>query len=147
MNQSTQGGRQTAADLKRMTDATHRDQSANKDSKLTVREEKKNYIKKVVKEKLNMTSIGDLVLCDIAYNYGLFGCNNTVEDVQPMTDQADRNGNQLFAAFNQSITNFNESFNMNMPFADGGSLGFLKGKNQDDDLHYNLLGHCAIKDR
>lgn len=49
--------------------------------------------------------------------------------------------------FGQSLTNFNESFNANASVSGFGHLGFLKSKNQDDDgLHYNLLGHCAIHD-
>lgn len=47
------------------------------------KDEKKIAIRKVIKEKLALQNIGDLVLCDVSYNYGLFGCNHSVEDVQP----------------------------------------------------------------
>ena len=33
-------------------------------------------MKRVIKEKLFLSNINELVLCDIDYNYGLFGCIN-----------------------------------------------------------------------
>jgi len=38
------------------------------------RDEKRNQIKKILKDKLNVTNINDLVLCDRNYSGGLFGC-------------------------------------------------------------------------
>jgi hypothetical protein len=44
------------------------------DAKSKAREEKRNYIKKVIKDKLFLSNINDLVLCDEQYNGGMFGC-------------------------------------------------------------------------
>jgi hypothetical protein len=38
------------------------------------REAKRNSIKKIIKEKLFLSNINDMILCDESYNNGLFGC-------------------------------------------------------------------------
>ena len=44
------------------------------DSKQKAREEKRNQIKKLIKDKLNLSNINDLILCNVNYNGGMFGC-------------------------------------------------------------------------
>ena len=39
-----------------------------------LRDEKKHQIRKILKDKLNLSNINDLVLCDSRYNGGMFGC-------------------------------------------------------------------------
>jgi hypothetical protein len=38
------------------------------------REAKRNSMKKIIKEKLFLSNINDMILCDESYNNGLFGC-------------------------------------------------------------------------
>ena len=44
------------------------------DSKQKAREEKRNQIKKLIKDKLNLSNINDHILCNVNYNGGMFGC-------------------------------------------------------------------------
>ena len=39
-----------------------------------IRDEKKNMFKKILKEKLNLNNLFDLVLIEKNYNGGMFGC-------------------------------------------------------------------------
>ena len=47
------------------------------------REDKRNMIKRVIKDKRSLSNINDLVLCDVDYNYGLFGCISTEQEQFP----------------------------------------------------------------
>ena len=38
------------------------------------KDEKRNQIKKIIKDKLNYSNINELVLCDKSFNNGMFGC-------------------------------------------------------------------------
>ena len=40
----------------------------------TSKDEKKMHLRKIIKDKLSMSNINDLVLCDKAFNGGMFGC-------------------------------------------------------------------------
>ena len=42
-----------------------------------IKEEKRIQIKRLLKEKLGTTSISDLLLLDVRYNGGMFGCTNS----------------------------------------------------------------------
>ena len=41
--------------------------------KTGAKDEKKNHIKKLIKDKLNLSNINDMVLCDRSFNNGMFG--------------------------------------------------------------------------
>lgn len=38
------------------------------------KDEKKMHLRKIIKDKLSMSNINDLVLCDKGFNGGMFGC-------------------------------------------------------------------------
>lgn len=42
----------------------------------SMRDEKKLQIRKLLKDKLGLSNVNDLVLCDSSYNGGMFGCIN-----------------------------------------------------------------------
>ena len=44
------------------------------DKAKSIRDEKKHQIRKLLKDKLGLSNINDLVLCDRNYNGGMFGC-------------------------------------------------------------------------
>ena len=41
---------------------------------LTLKDEKKLHLRKIIKDKIGMSNINDLVLCDKNFNGGMFGC-------------------------------------------------------------------------
>lgn len=46
-----------------------------------MRDEKKLQIRKLLKDKLGLSNVNDLVLCDSSYNGGMFGCINYDEQM------------------------------------------------------------------
>ena len=46
-----------------------------------MRDEKKQQIRKLLKDKLGLSNVNDLVLCDCNYNGGMFGCINYDESM------------------------------------------------------------------
>jgi hypothetical protein len=38
------------------------------------KDDKKNHIKRMIKDKLNLSNVNELVLCDRSFNNGMFGC-------------------------------------------------------------------------
>ena len=86
---------------------------------MTVKDEKKNAIKRSIKEKLGVNNINDLVLMTRTYNGGMFGCTTDT----PSTSQqgfTHGNSNMLFGNINNSHMNPCES----------GTIGAALGINQ-----------------
>lgn len=86
---------------------------------MSMKEEKKNAIRRAIKEKLGITNINELVLMTRSYNGGMFGCTTD----SPSTSQqgySNSNTNMLFGNINNSHLNPCES----------GTIGAALGINQ-----------------
>lgn len=108
----------------------------------------------MIKDKLFLSNINDLVLCDVDYNYGLFGCINDDQEMlfpgiscaPGLAANAHKDENQLLIG--QALKSFGESSNMPDVIHSNGPLCFLAAMSQDNDsgnYGYNLLGYCGVK--
>ena len=113
---------------------------------LQLKEDKKNHIKRIFKDKLGLSNINELVILVKSYNGGMFGCTQN-QDQTASGPSITNNNNLIFGGMGESTHNPQESGTIGAALGITLSEANQLGSSLPDQMHNNevsFFGKCAL---